>query len=51
MDRGTEATLTRTIPRSGFKSYTKDWTLPRLELVIYCDGMFALETPHSTARL
>ncbi len=33
-DRGTGATLVRTIPRSLFKSYTKDLLLPIFELVI-----------------
>ena len=33
-DRGTRATLMRTIPRSLFKSYTKDLSLPIFELVI-----------------
>ena len=33
-DRGTKATLMRTIPRSLFKSYTKDLSLPIFELVI-----------------
>jgi hypothetical protein len=32
-DRGTKATLMRTIPRSLFKSYTKDLSLPIFELV------------------
>jgi hypothetical protein len=32
-DRGTKATLTRTIPRSLFKSYTKDLSLPIFELI------------------
>ena len=32
-DRGTKATLMRTIPRSIFKSYTKDLSLPIFELV------------------
>jgi hypothetical protein len=41
VDRGTEATLTRTVLRSRFKSYTKDWTPPRLELVFcYSDPLF-----------
>ena len=34
MDRGTEATLTRTVPGSIVKSYTKDLSLPIFELVI-----------------
>ncbi len=34
MNRGTEATLTRTIPRSWFKSSTKDLSLPKFGLVI-----------------
>ena len=33
-DRGTKATLMLTIPRSIFKSYTKDLSLPIFELVI-----------------
>ena len=33
-DRGTRATLMRTIPRSLFKSYTKDLSLPIFELVL-----------------
>ena len=33
VDRGTKATLTRTIPRSLFKSYTKDLSFPIFELV------------------
>ena len=33
-DRGTKATLTRTIPRSIFKSSTKDLSFPIFELVI-----------------
>ncbi len=32
-DRGTKATLVRTIPRSLFKSYTKDLLFPIFELV------------------
>ena len=32
-DRGTGATLVRTIPRSLFKSYTKDLLFPIFELV------------------
>ena len=32
-DRGTKATLVRTIPRSIIKSYTKDLSLPIFELV------------------
>ena len=32
-DRGTRATLMRTIPRSLFKSYTKDLLFPIFELV------------------
>jgi hypothetical protein len=32
-DRGTKATLMRTIPRSLFKSYTKDLLFPIFELV------------------
>jgi hypothetical protein len=32
-DRGTKATLTLTIPRSIFKSYTKDFSFPTFELV------------------
>ena len=32
-DRGTKATLVRTIPRSLFKSYTKDLSFPIFELV------------------
>jgi hypothetical protein len=31
-DRDTKVTLTRTIPRSVFKSYTKDLSLPMFEL-------------------
>ena len=34
MDRGTKATLTRTIPRSLFKSYTKDLSFLIFELVV-----------------
>ena len=34
MDRGTKATLTLTIPRSIFKSSTKDLSLPIFEIVI-----------------
>ena len=33
-DRGTRATLLRTIPRSMFKSYTKDLSCPMFELVV-----------------
>jgi hypothetical protein len=33
VDRGTKATLTRTIPRSLFKSYTKDLSFQIFELV------------------
>ena len=32
-DRGTKATLTRTVPGSLFKSYTKDLSLPEFEVV------------------
>ncbi len=34
VDRDTKATLTRTIPCSIFKSYTKDLSLPIFELVL-----------------
>ena len=34
VDRGTKATLTRTIPRSLFKSYTKDLSFLIFELVV-----------------
>ena len=33
-DRGTKATLMRTIPGSLFKSYTKDLSFPVFELVV-----------------
>jgi hypothetical protein len=33
VDRGTKATLTRTVPGSLFKSYTKDLSLPEFEVV------------------
>lgn len=34
MDRDTKTTLTRTIPRSIFKSYTKDLSLPIFEIIL-----------------
>ena len=38
-DRGTKATLMRTIPRSLFKSYTKDLSLPIFELVLQSSSL------------
>ena len=62
VDRGTRATLIRTIPRSLFKSYTKDLSFPIFEIVFkrrhmtfYChlaphNGMI-LDVPESTPIL
>ena len=41
-DRGTKATLMRTIPRSLFKSSTKDLSLPIFELVFSLDCVVLL---------
>ena len=45
-DRGTKATLMRTIPRSLFKSSTKDLSLPIFELVfsLVCSNFYVRDS-------